>query len=218
MPNPRTSITNSNFAWSPTTRRVSSVLIALHVAAVFIAPWSAPRPASLLAERLAYVLSPYLQATYINHGYRFFAPNPGPSHIVRYELTRTDGTTIRGIIPDPERHRPRLLYHRYFMMTESLFRFWSSVRQLPAEEGLPEPDREQIISQNNAAKSMADHLARGLALELLRIHQGATVKLVLQEHEIPFPLDVENGKRLNAPDLYRDLVELGEFKQEETGP
>lgn len=104
------------------------------------------------------------------------------------------------------------------MMTESLYRFWSSVRELPAEEGLPEPDRDRIARQNASAKALADHLARGLALEILEIHDGKSIKLLLQEHEIPFPLDVENGKRLDAPDLYRDLVELGTFTREGTSP
>lgn len=103
------------------------------------------------------------------------------------------------------------------MMTESLFRFWSSTRELPAEEGLPEPDRERIVRQNQSAKAMSDHLSRGLALELLAIYHGSSVKLMLQEHEIPFPQDVEAGKRLNSPDLYRDLVELGVFTPEGTG-
>lgn len=195
-----------------------SILLALHVGAVFLAPWSAPRPASRLAEQLAYYGSPYLQATYINHGYRFFAPNPGPSHIVRYELTRSDGSQLQGIIPDPNRHQPRLLYHRYFMMTESLFRFWSTIVDLPPEEELPNPDRDRMERENRASKALADHLARGLALELLAEHEGTKVRMVLQEHEIPFPIDVLNGKPLNAPDLYRDLVELGEFSAEGTQP
>ena len=44
------------------------------------------------------VFRPYLEAAYLDHGYAFFAPDPGPSHLVRYELEFDDG----GVILAPE--------------------------------------------------------------------------------------------------------------------
>ena len=52
------------------------------------------------------------------NGYRFFAPEPGPSHLIRYEVTLPDGTRKEGFFPDRAHHQPRLLYHRYFMLSE----------------------------------------------------------------------------------------------------
>ena len=187
-------------------------LLAAHLAAIFIAPWSSPPPAPLLAERAARLIAPYLTAAYLNHGYRFFAPDPGPSHLVRYELRRTDGTVVEGRIPDPQRDWPRLLYHRHFMITESLFNTLSRVEDVPIDSDVSPADRVQIEDQNRYARSLAQYMTQGIAQQLLKQFDGQSVKLYLQEHAIPFPQDVQRGKRLDAPDLYSDLAELGEFR------
>jgi hypothetical protein len=184
-----------------------------HLAAIFIAPWSSPPPAPLLAERAADWFGPYLTVAYLNHGYRFFAPDPGPSHVVRYVVTQEDGTQRQGRIPDPQRHWPRLLYHRHFMLTESLFNTLSRVEEIPAESELPPAEREQIEGRNRYARGLAQHLTRGIAHQLLREFDGQHVKLYLQEHAIPYPQDVQQGKRLDAADLFSDLAELGEFRR-----
>lgn len=107
--------------WSPTAKAVASVLIALHLAAVFIGPMSfAVRPGSPAIDPLRAAFRPYIQAMFLDHGYAFFAPDPGPSHLVEYTLTFDDREPIVGRCPDLKQHRPRLLYHRHFMLSESL--------------------------------------------------------------------------------------------------
>src|SRR5262245_16091682 len=101
--------------WSLRARLIVSVVLALHVLAVIIGPWSGPPPASQLSQAVANFMAPYLYGLHLNHGYRFFAPNPGPSHLVRYRVTRADGTAVEGQEPDPHQHHPRQLYHRHFM-------------------------------------------------------------------------------------------------------
>ena len=191
------------------------MLIFGHLAAVVIAPWSSPPPAPLLAERAAQAISPYLAAGFLNHGYRFFAPDPGPSHLVRYELTKRDGSLVEGRIPDPQRHWPRLLYHRHFMITETLYNTLSRVEEAPEDAQLSPQEREMLEGRNRYAREMAAGVITGIAQQLLRQHDGQEVKLYLQEHAIPYPEDVQNGKPLDAPDLYSDLAELGEFRNSE---
>ena len=58
----------------------------------------------------------------MRHGYRFFAPDPGPSHLILYEVSLENGETASGRFPDQNVHRPRLLYHRFFMISEH---FWA---------------------------------------------------------------------------------------------
>src|SRR3954470_18484166 len=99
-------------------RVVVSVLLALHLFAVFVGPWALPPQNSELSASAARVLRPYLEALSLTNGYRFFAPEPGPSHLVRYEATLDDGTLRTGVFPDKQEHVPRLLYHRYFMLSE----------------------------------------------------------------------------------------------------
>ena len=150
----------SSSSWTPTRRRLVSAILLAHLAAIFIAPWSSPPPAPLLAEQAARLLSPYLIAAYLNHGYRFFAPDPGPSHLVRYSMTRADGTVLEGRIPDPQRDWPRLLYHRHFMITETLFNTISRVEEIPDDADLPAAEREWIEIQNRYARSLAHSICR----------------------------------------------------------
>lgn len=200
--------------WSVGRRRLVSVLILLHLAAVVIAPWSSPPPSPLLAETLANWFGPYQSAAFLNHGYRFFAPDPGPSHIVRFKVKRQDGSQLEGQIPDPRRHWPRLLYHRHFMMTEMLFNNWSRIETIPADAEIPAADRQLIESRNAYAQQLVDAMASGMAQHLLRRFDGETVELTLQEHQIPFPLDVAAGQPLDDPRLYVDLAQLGTVARE----
>ena len=69
---------------------------------------------------------PYSQWLYLDHGYFFFAPNPGPGHLIRCSLSRkkdvehteSDAADSTRFFPDRKSDWPRLLYHRYFMLSE----------------------------------------------------------------------------------------------------
>ena len=199
-------------AWSSRSRRVVSLLLALHLAAVFAAPWSGPPPSSLLAQTVAGWISPYLQAAYLNHGYRFFAPNPGPSHLVRYEAELPDGRIVTGRFPEPREHRPRLLYHRYFMVSESVFNLTAPFVE-PAEVDLASDDQRQAYE---SAKQNAALLVRSIARDLIRRHAARRVRLFAQTHAIPPPWELKGpgnlreGLTLADPRLYEERL-LGEF-------
>jgi hypothetical protein len=60
----------------------------------------------------------YLNLIYMNHGYEFFAPDPGGTHLISFRVTKPDGTTVEGRFPDLEVQWPRLLYHRHMMLAE----------------------------------------------------------------------------------------------------
>ena len=62
-------------------------------------------------------LEPYLDACYLNHGYNFFAPDPGVSLLIRYTIEREDGSPYEGTFPDVRKQWPRLRYHRHFMLS-----------------------------------------------------------------------------------------------------
>jgi len=68
--------------------------------------------------------APYVEWMYLDHGYFFFAPNPGPNHLVAVQEKRPEPNTTQRInsdavvFPDRKTHWPRLLYHRYFMLSE----------------------------------------------------------------------------------------------------
>lgn len=69
---------------------------------------------------------PYSQWLYLDHGYFFFAPNPGPGHLIRCSLSEKkdaehlepDASARTRFFPDRKSDWPRLRYHRYFMLSE----------------------------------------------------------------------------------------------------
>ncbi len=195
----------SQSSWSLRTKVVASILFAAHIFAVFAAPSAAPPPASYswnwLAGRIdgrEGLISPYLRAVYIKHGYRFFAPNPGPSHLVRFEIDLRGGGQIEGHFPNTEDQFPRLLYHRMFMISETAFNLASPVSEIPAAGTLNELERIEFDKQLAAANELAKSISR----RLLREHDGRSIRLYLVTHEIPFPGDVVRGQQLNDPSLY----------------
>ena len=97
---------------------VVSLWLAYHVAGIVVAAASVP-PSSDLVRSSWKLFGPYLQFFNLNNGFHFFGPDPGPSTLVAFTAERADGTSVTGRIPD-RAIVPRLLYHRYFMLTEAL--------------------------------------------------------------------------------------------------
>src|SRR5437867_3482165 len=96
---------------------ISSLLI-FHFLAIVVSPMSVP-PSSAFWDDAWWIFRPYLQLMYLNHGYKYFAPEPGPSTLLAYTLEFEDGSTRQETIPNRNIH-PRLLYHRHFMLSEFL--------------------------------------------------------------------------------------------------
>ncbi|MCO6456879.1 MAG: hypothetical protein J5I93_16395 [Pirellulaceae bacterium] len=192
---------------SPWVRRLVSGLLLLHVTAVFTAPFtfatsSGPGFASPFAGTLMGLLEPYINAVFLNHGYFFFAPNPGPAHLVRYRLEFDDGREpVEGLFPDLRRHWPRLLYHRHFMLSESL-----NGRFAP-----PEPPPEIVgdpvaMAAWQRARRQYEALRDSYANHLRKQYGAARVELTRVEHRLPTTYEViEQGMRLDDPSLYLDL-------------
>ena len=124
-------------------RLAVNLWLVFHLAAIIIAP-AAVGPASDLVLAAWDQFQPYLEVLYLNHGYHFFAPEPEESTLLVFEAERADGTVVRGRIPD-RATQPRLLYHRYFMLTEHM---------KDASEELA-PHLVRILLRNTSAASMA---------------------------------------------------------------
>lgn len=144
---------------------LASCFIALHVTAVFVAPASVP-PTSTFVDNGWNVCSPYLYATNMNNGYHFFAPEPGSSSLLEYVGTTPDGELKHGVLPDKQRLRPRLLYHRYFMLTEFLGSFSDQ-----------DPERAKVVSTFAQALLLTEGLDK-VELKLVR-HRPSTRQEIL---------------------------------------
>lgn len=156
---------------------MASLWLTYHVGALVIAPASVP-PSPQMARDLWEGVGPYLQALNMNQGNHFFAPDPGASTLVGYRIKTHDGRTIEGTIPSRETW-PRLLYHRHFMLTESL--------------GNMEPEGREVPL-----------LRRAMARQLLRMHQGKSIELRRITHFLATAEWVKAGQPLVHPDLFEE--------------
>ncbi len=162
-------------------RRLVSVWLLFHCGAIIISP-AAVAPSSEFIQDTWGWFQPYLQFLYLDHGYHFFAPEPAESTLLAYEAHRADGTVVRGRIPD-RATGPRLLYHRYFMLTEHM-------------KDAPEELQEQWY------ESYAHHIGRK--------YGAVEVALFQQTHNLPTMERVRGGGRLTDPESY-DEQSLGTF-------
>jgi hypothetical protein len=195
---------NVQICWTPAARAAASALIAVYLAALILPPLSGPPPASELANRLLQPFRPLVGALYLGHGYRFFAPDPGPGHSLRYTLERADGSRLSGTIPDRAADRPRLLYHRRFMIPEKLAPL------------VPPSDAPVEVRRDARADWLP--LVKDVAGQLLARHEGMRVELTLVEHYLPTPEDliaVEEGSTVpsvGGADPMADIaIPLGTF-------
>lgn len=182
--------------WSARARWLVSIALVWHVLGLLVGPISSPP--SILGDRLQRIYLPYLEAAYLNHGYKFFGPDPGPSHLVRYVIELADGERLEETFPDRKRHWPRLFYHRQFMLSEFVVGLagdwdpgfdWEHQPLSPAQEAYIESYAQHLLAKHNAKR----------------------VTLYLVEHRLPSPQEVLDGMRLNDARLYRSR-KLGSFE------
>ncbi len=156
--------------------------IVFHFAAVIAAAGSVGHTSELILAGWR-VFRPYLQLLYLNQGYNFFAPQPAPSTLLNFEALRDDGTVLNGRIPD-RTIQPRLLYHRYLLLTEHIG---------VAPTGL----------QSNWYKSYARHLCKK--------YGAKRVSLTRLTHYAPTMEMVRNGTRLDESWSYEHAF-VGDFE------
>lgn len=210
-----------------------SFLVVGHLGMVLLGPLSVPIASEDLTLPLAKAVSPYHRALFLGHGYRFFGPDPGPSHIVEYTVRKQDGTTVDGRFPDSDTHWPRLRYHRWFMFSET---FYEDVSSLPSpteqvkliDEMEQEIEfyrikgelasanqlihqRDQVVNDYETNNQRVSILKQHLADYLLQLHDGDSVEIRLLERLIPRPVDVRSRVKLTDSRYLSEPKSLGQF-------
>jgi hypothetical protein len=189
-------------------RAVVSLLLVWHITAVFMAPMSiavvmseptsvsdparveVPLPVQIAQKRMQW----YLDALYLNHGYHFFAPNPGAGHLIRYWVFDARGNELRtGEFPNSKEYWPRLLYHRYFMLADQC-------------EGPTPVESEQTRWKQTYLTAYAR--------ELLRQYGGESVRVQRIIHYPLFRDDALEGRSLTYPETYRMDLEVVQRRQD----
>jgi len=174
--------------WSPAIRMLVSLGLLGYFGAVIVPPLAGPPPASELATTALQPLRPLVGCLFLGHGYRFFAPNPGPGHSIQWTMQLANGSTLTGSIPDRDADWPRLLYHRRFMISEKI----AAV--------VPPPDAPEEVRQRGRGDWQP--LVKDVAGQLLSRHGGSQVTLQMTEHYLPTPEDViraEQGEDVITP-------------------
>lgn len=196
-------------------RRVLSVLILLHLLAVFLAPFtfaSSPQPGaappSPFARLFIVWFQPYIDALFLDHGYAFFAPDPGPSHLFRARLEFADDREPQQLLfPDRSRQWPRLLYHRHFMLSERLNDGYRPAVAPPAVA----QDAAQLAVYRQGRWDYEAYFERvsNSYREHLRQRYGARqVTIVRLEHRLLYPDELhEQGRRPDASELFEENPE-----------
>jgi hypothetical protein len=171
---------NRSLVADPHLRRVASVAgfvlvniwLVYHLAGIVIAPWSVPPSSRLVQNAWRWGFSDYVQIFFLNHGYHYFAPEPGNSTLVAYVLEMPDGRTETGRIPN-RKIWPRLLYHRHFMLTEFL------------------------ASSDDFSPAVRTELVRAMARELCREHGARKITLSKVTHRLPTMERIRAGGTLD---------------------
>jgi hypothetical protein len=212
---------------TPARQALLSLVLAFHVLAVFLAPLmfasagsGDPSPA---VQPFYQAVRPYTDLLYLNHGYFFFAPNPGPNHLVRYELVLADGKEqLVGQFPDRTEQWPRLLYHRHFMLSETLNTLYRPP-QGPPEPSPPREDsrRARHVHQREKQqwqlahdrwqeqRALYEKLRASISDHLKHEFNAREVTLIRREHRPLYPLELsEDRLQLTDEETYRTLPEL----------
>lgn len=159
--------------------------------------------------------APYVDWLYLDHGYFFFAPNPGPSHLVGVSVDSpqavdqtvgvlapsvADGEGLRldrwgYVFPDRKRQWPRLLYHRYFMLSEFYNNTFAPARLLDADRADPE-----FVEQWRKDRALHEALRASIERSMERTLGVARVVLDRIERLLPTPDQVlRDGWALDDP-------------------
>ncbi len=198
-------------AWhQPRTRQWVSVLLIGHLIAVFIAPLSfqtrSSRGSSPSVDLIAGPVRGYGEFLYLNRGYAFFAPDPGPSHLIQAAIGNVnDKNRLREpVFPDRKRHRPRLLYHRHFMLAEYLTEIYQPPGP-PAELAeIDPPAFEAWAASRRRYESVRQSFLRHLGSR----HPDTPIAIRRLEHLIPDFLDFQvQSIELNDPSFFRVLTD-----------
>lgn len=214
--------------WSLPLRLIASALISFQVMAVFWPPFTFASRAgngssSPFADGVMSWMRPYVSFMFLDHGYFFFAPNPGPSHLVQYKVEFADGRKpMEGVFPNLQEEQPRLLYHRHFMLAESLQNAFvppeePQAPRLPntlsqAERRSLEAEQKKILALQTAAwkhrREQYELLRKSFEDHLLAKYGGSQVTITRREHLLLSPDEfLRKGRRLDLPETYISLPE-----------
>jgi hypothetical protein len=174
-------------------RLALSLLIGAHFVAIVLAvtSYSSPGfPAPVLAVRAATIAQPYLQLTFLNSAYRFFAPNPGTPIVFWFRVQYTDGQVRWIELPGRSTPLWRAPYQRRLNLALQVGQHLSFVPQANGTQVLAPMGRLLLESAvRHLAHASARQDAAGRPLPVVNV--GAYCVF----HSVVTPAEVRDGWR-----------------------
>ncbi|HEX6962544.1 MAG TPA: hypothetical protein VF175_11800 [Lacipirellula sp.] len=144
-----------------------------------------PLQTATLPQLLANSVWHYANLLYLNNGYDFFTPDPGVSHLIRYEIFNDSGEKIAsGQLPHRGEQWPRLFYHRHMMLVE--------------QSGQP-----------FGVAGWENHIAD----RLMEKYDGEAIRLRMFRHHLLTPEQVLAGQRIDSEATYEEIGVLERRRQ-----
>ena len=195
----------------PPTKRVRlllSILIIGHLLALVLPPLSVQTRGRIgqspSVSTALEVFEPYSQSLYIDRGYAFFAPDPGPSHLIQAAITNSEGQRIERMYPDRDQQWPRLLYHRHFMLSE----FMEEIYQPPGPPEELQKANRQEAQYWSQSRSRYERIRQSIIDHLKHEYPGDEVAIRRIEHLVPDLIEYQQDPvELTDERLYRVLLD-----------
>ena len=181
-----------------------SLILVFHLLAVIAEPFAlftrGANAVSPAASPIRKYLAPYVEFVYLNHGYFFFAPNPGPSHLLECTLKSASGEQSRLRLPDRRAQWPRLLYHRHFMLAEFLHQL--HVDAITQQDEMSTPNRE-LLHAWRMERARFEMVRDSMIKHLKHRYSVDSAEIFRLEHRLPSDIEVFRDKiPLNDERLY----------------
>jgi len=191
--------------WSRRTKWIVSGLLTLHLIAVVAEPFRfftrSRRGTSPAADPARIWLAPYIEFAYLNHGYFFFAPEPGPSHLMNFQLTLADERQVSLAFPDKRNQWPRLLYHRHFMLAEFLHQL-----HVPPFDAAVAAEDPNLARDWQAERALFERVRDSMREHVAAKFGASQVRVERLEHRLPSDDEVFRLRvPLDSPTLYVTL-------------
>ncbi|MCA9190314.1 MAG: hypothetical protein KDB03_01075 [Planctomycetales bacterium] len=185
-----------------------SLALSIQVLAVFAQPFRfftrSTGGSAAVTQPLRDTLAPYVEFGYLDHGYFFFAPDPGPSHLMRFEMDLSDGS--HGSLEFPDRHAqwPRLLYHRHFMLAE----FLQQLHVPPVDRSLAQED-PGLVDDWTQQRAIFESVRDSFMQHVANRYQSSNMLVKRLEHRLPTDVELYQQRvRLTDRNLYLELPDV----------
>ncbi len=211
---------SSDRAWSRRAKQIVSLILVVHLLAITAEPlrffsYGTTRGSSPAMDPIRSALAPYVEFAFLNHGYFFFAPEPGPSHLIQCSLEFPSGEVSNFRFPDKRSQWPRLYYHRIFMYSE----FLNQIHAPPVDPILIKQATPSEADGWSSSRSRFEMVRDSMQQHLATRYAAKSARIERLRHILPgSDVVLKQQLKLDDPSLIVVLPDQLETPAELVGP